>query len=75
VSRSLKNKIEALLHYFIEDQSVFERLLAQHFAGNPVGLMSMLSWVQSVDQRYIEKLRKKYGNYTVDLFLHGAARL
>lgn len=75
VSRSLKNKIEALLHYFIEDQAVFDRLLVQHFAGNAVGLMSMLSWVQSIDQPYIEKLRKKYGNYTVDLFLHGAARL
>jgi RNA-directed DNA polymerase len=75
VSRSLKNKIEALLHYFIEDRVVFARLLAQHFADNPVGVMSMLSWVQSVDRPYIEKLRKKYGNYTVDLFLHGAARL
>lgn len=75
VSRSLKNKIETLLHYFIEDQTVFEDLLSKHFASNPVGLMSMLSWVQSVDQLYIDKLRKKYGNYTVDLFLHGAARL
>lgn len=75
VTRSLKNKIEALLHYFIEDRVVFEDLLSKHFAGNPVGFMSMLSWVYSIDQPYIDKLRRKYGNYTVDLFLHGASRL
>lgn len=69
VPKNMKSKIETLMFYFAEDRDVFSDLLEKYF-GNVSKLMGTLHYIQTIDKNYVLKLRKKYGNYTVDLFLH-----
>ncbi len=70
VSKTIKSKIETLMHYYEYDRLVFEQLLVKNF-GNLSRFFGVLNYVSTVDKYYIDKLRGKYGNYLIDLFMKG----
>lgn len=70
VDASVKNDIEVLIHFYLRDRSKF----ADRVDGDPhkaeARLSGLLNYVNTVDQAYLDKLRKKFGVAVVDYFLH-----
>lgn len=65
-----KGEIEVLIHFYLRDRTKF----ADRVDGDPrkaeARLSGLLNYVNSVDQAYLDKLRKKFGAAVVDYFLH-----
>ena len=70
VDISVKNEIETMLHLYLRDRERFNTMLEAGSAKTEARLAGLLNYVNSVDQSYLEKLRRKYGVAVVDLFLH-----
>lgn len=70
ISKTVKTKIETLLHYYSVDKKVFSEMLERDF-GDVSKLMGTLHYAQTIDKGYINKLRRKYGNFLLDIFLKG----
>lgn len=70
VDAGVKKEIEVLIHFYLRDKSKF----ADRVDGDPRKaegrLSGMLNYVNTVDQTYLNKLRKKFGVTVVDFFLH-----
>ena len=70
VDAGVKEEVEILLHFYLRDRSKF----ADRVGGDPRKaegrLSGMLNYVNTVDQTYLNKLRKKFGATVVDFFLH-----
>jgi RNA-directed DNA polymerase len=69
IDASVKSDIEVLMHFYVHDKLKF----ADRAEGNPqkaeARLAGLLNYANSVDQAYLDKLRKKFGAAVVDLFL------
>lgn len=70
VDTPVKNKIETMLHLYLRDRERFNAMLEAGPAKPEARLAGLLNYVNTVDQSYLEKLRRKYGAAVVDLFLH-----
>ena len=70
VDTSVKDEIETMLHLFIRDRERFNTLLEAGPAKIEARLAGLLNYVNTVDQSYLEKLRRKYGVAIVEMFLH-----
>ncbi len=70
VDMKIKNQIEILLHFFISDKEKFANYLQTKFHGDVSKISGLLNYINTIDQLYLNKLRKKYGNYVVDIFFH-----
>jgi RNA-directed DNA polymerase len=70
VDASVKDEIEVLIYFYLRDRSKF----ADRVDGDPrkaeARLSGLLNYVNTVDQTYLDKLRKKFGVAVVDYFLH-----
>ncbi|MES2407312.1 MAG: reverse transcriptase family protein [Pseudomonadota bacterium] len=70
VDTSIKNKIETMLHLYLRDRERFNTMQEVGTAKTEARLAGLLNYVNTVDQLYLEKLRRKYGAAVVDMFLH-----
>ena len=70
VDTSVKNEIETMLHLYLRDRERFNTMLEVSPAKTEARLAGLLNYVNTVDQSYLEKLRRKYGVAVVDMFLH-----
>ena len=68
VDMKLKQQLEILLHFYVNDKNKFSDYLRNHYHGNLSTISGQLNYVNSIDSAYLNKLRKKYGNYVVDIF-------
>lgn len=70
VDSGVKEEIEILIHFYMRDKRKF----ADRVDGDPnkaeARLSGLLNYVNTVDQAYLNKLRKKFGVTVVDFFLH-----
>ena len=70
VDSSIKSEVEVLIHFYLRDRNKF----ADRVDGDPrkaeARLSGLLNYVNTIDQSYHEKLRKKFGVAVVDYFLH-----
>jgi RNA-directed DNA polymerase len=70
VDASVKDEIEVLIYFYSRDKGKF----ADRVDGDPrkaeARLAGLLNYVNTVDQNYLDKLRKKFGVAVVDYFLH-----
>lgn len=70
VDASVKNEIEVLIHFYLRDRNKF----SDRVDGDPrkaeARLSGLLNYVNTIDQAYLDKLRKKFGVAVVDYFLH-----
>lgn len=70
VDGSVKSEIEVLIHFYLRDRGKF----ADRVSGDPhkaeARLSGLLNYVNTIDQAYLDKLRKKFGVTVVDYFLH-----
>lgn len=65
VDAKYKQKIETLLHFFVNNKEKYNDFLSDEFGGDERSLFGLLHYIKSVDAAYIEKLQRKYGAYTV----------
>lgn len=70
VDASFKDEIETMLHLYLRDRERFNTMLDVGTAKTEARLAGLLNYVNTVDQSYLDKLRRKYGAAVVDVFLH-----
>jgi len=71
VDAHIKENIRQLLYYYSHDKEKFFKLLEKRFNNSLAKAYGSLNYINDIDKQFIVKLRKKYGNYLVDKFLHG----
>jgi RNA-directed DNA polymerase len=86
IDKSNKAEIEALLHFYLSDSNRFleyaadikEKKTRSDIVLSHDGALAMLSGrligVNAMAPDYLLKLRKKYGNTVIDMFLHKSAK-
>lgn len=70
VDAAVKEEVEVLIHFYLRDMSKFSARLEGNQHKAEARLSGLLNYVNTVDQRYLDKLRKKFGAAVVDFFLH-----
>ena len=70
VDSSLKSELEVLLYFYINDKIKFRDFLEKKYDSEISKISGKLNYINTVDKDYLNKLRKKYGNYVIDGFCH-----
>ena len=71
VDKYIKENTKQLLYFYINNKDKFQKLLEEKYDNKLSKAYGNLNYINDVDKNFIIKLRKKYGNYIVDKFLHG----
>ncbi len=74
VDKIIKDKIETLLYFYINDKNKFTQYSGKSFEKAIGNLSGQLTYIKTVDSDYIKKLRKKYGNHIIDIFYHKSVK-
>jgi len=75
VDSKLKQDVEVLLHFYLNDRKRFLDKLDGDAKGGIERVSGYLNYIGTVDPDYLDKLRKKYGLTVVDMFFHRSATL
>jgi RNA-directed DNA polymerase len=70
VDASVKREVEVLIHFFLTDKEKFVGRAGGDRQKGEARLSGLLNYVNTVDQSYLDKLRRKFGLAVVDFFLH-----
>lgn len=70
IDSSVKNQIETMLYIYVKNREGFNLLNEGGGAKPEARLAGLINYANTVDQIYLEKLRRKYGAAVVDMFLH-----
>jgi RNA-directed DNA polymerase len=70
IDNSIKEDVEIKLHFFLNNRKALESYSGSDFEHTTSKLSGTLNFISTIDSHYIDKLRKKYGNTTIDMFLH-----
>lgn len=70
VDATVKSEIEVLLHFYLHDKAKFVSFAEGDEQKAEARLSGLLNYVNTVDQAYLDKLRRKFGVAVVDLFIH-----
>ena len=70
IDKKYKKDIEVIFHYYLTNRVKFNSFFNRRFDSKMSKISGLLNHINSVDKNYILKLRKRYGNYIVDIFLH-----
>jgi RNA-directed DNA polymerase len=70
VDARVKNQVEVLIHFYLRDRKRFADMVEGDARKAEARLSGLLNYVNTIDQAYLDKLRKKFGVAVVDYFLH-----
>ncbi len=70
IDKKYKKDIEVIFHYYLTNKVKFNDFFNRRFDSKMSKISGLLNHINAVDKNYILKLRKRYGNYIVDIFLH-----
>ncbi|MGJ0486143.1 MAG: reverse transcriptase domain-containing protein [Methylomicrobium sp.] len=70
VDIKFKQHLEILFHFYINDKNKFADYLKNHYQGDFSKISGQLNHINTIDKSYLDKLRKRYGNFIVDSFHH-----
>lgn len=65
IDSKYKKKIEYLLYFYNKDKEVYSKLLDDVFKDGEHSFFGLLHYAKSVDPKYIHKLQRKYGVFSV----------
>lgn len=76
-----RKELEVLIHFYVTDKEKFNQMIAQKRAKSGKNVESSeddslnvlsgnLNYVDSIDQDYTNKLRRKFGAATIDMLIH-----
>lgn len=78
IDRDIRNRIETWLHFYTKDRSRLAKIFQEERnEGMDEGLQrlsGLISYTNTADPAYLEKLRAKFGNTVIDSFLHRSAQ-
>ncbi|HDR9202746.1 TPA: RNA-directed DNA polymerase [Burkholderia vietnamiensis] len=66
----IKNRIETLLHLYVNNQPGLSDVTKSDLGDSFEKLSGLLNYANTVDQTYLDKLRRKYGVTVVDILIH-----
>ncbi|KVV25295.1 hypothetical protein WK78_17610 [Burkholderia cepacia] len=66
----IKNRIETLLHLYVNNQQGLSDITESDLEDGLAKLSGLLNYANTVDQGYLDKLRRKYGVTVVDILIH-----
>lgn len=72
IGKRLKNEIETKLYLFLKNQNDFVSYSSLDKNHAIARLSGQLNYINTIDPKYIDKLKYKYGNSLVDLFFRKA---
>lgn len=70
VDTKLKNYVETLLYLYIKDKLSFRNFIQRDATKSEEKLSGYLNYINTVDQHYLDKLRRKYGVTVIDTLIH-----
>lgn len=70
IDTKMKKDIEVLFHFYKTNRNKYKDILNNKFEGRIGRVFGMMSYINGVDINFMNHLRKKYGNFIVDSFLH-----
>lgn len=71
VDKNIKKNIKQLIYFYKNDKEKYQDYLEKYYDGNKSKAYGKLNYIYEIDKSFILYLRKKYGNYIIDEFLHG----
>ncbi len=74
IDKKIKSDIQIAMHFYANDTNKFDSFLRKRFDGNIQKIFGIVGYINSVNKDFLNKLRKKYGNYIVDSFLRKSAK-
>ncbi|MEA1914209.1 MAG: reverse transcriptase domain-containing protein [Campylobacterota bacterium] len=74
IPKERKENIRKLLYFFATDSEKFSYFLKIHYKNSLSKAYGELNYINDIDSEFIIFLRKKYGNFVIDKFLHGDKR-
>ena len=73
IDMEMKRKVEVRVHYFLRDRKRFLDICDGESEKCIQELCGYISYINSTDQKYLNKLRRKFGATVIDSFLHRTA--
>ncbi|AFL73636.1 Retron-type reverse transcriptase [Thiocystis violascens DSM 198] len=70
VDSKIRRETETLLYFYVRDKDKFLNKTGLDFDKGMKRVSGFLNYINTIDQRYLEKLRRKYGATVIDMFLH-----
>lgn len=70
VNKKVKNDLETLLYFYITDRIKFNDIFKSKYSSNIEKVSGIISHIYSIDKMYMTKLKKKYGSFIVNSFIH-----
>lgn len=70
VDSKIRMEVELLLHFYLTDRRKFSERARGDTTKASERISGYLNYVNAIDGIYLDKLRRKYGATTVDMFLH-----
>jgi RNA-directed DNA polymerase len=70
VNKKTKNNLEILLHFYLTDKTKFNSVFENSYSSKIEKVSGVISQINSIDKIYITKLKKKYGSFIVNSFIH-----
>jgi len=74
IDMELKKRVEVLLYFFVHKRDRFLDMSKGDLNSGIQQLAGYISYINSADEPYFEKLRRKFGATVVDSFLHRSAQ-
>jgi len=70
VDKKIKREVEVLLYFYLSDKEKFKDFFEKNYNSNLEKVSGCLSHIKSIDKQFISKLKRKYGSYIVNSFIH-----
>jgi RNA-directed DNA polymerase len=70
VDKKIKREVEVLLYFYLSDKEKFKDFFEKNYDSNLEKVSGRLSHIKSIDKQFISKLKRKYGSYIVNSFIH-----
>ena len=70
IDMEVKKRVEVLLHFFTRRRDIFLDLSDGDLDAGVQKLGGYISYINTADARYLEKLKRKFGATVIDSFLH-----
>ena len=73
IDMELKKKVEVLLHFYVRNRASFIDMFQGDFDAGVQKVSGYITYINTADKPYLEKLRRKFGAALIDSFLHRSA--
>lgn len=78
IDRDVRFKIESYIYFYIKDRArlakIFEEERGEDFEEGLQRLSGLVSYAAAIDEKYLERLRVKFGTTVIDSLLHRSAK-